>query len=142
MLMKKKYYVVKAKCGHVGISYYIPIEFSIKASSKTEAAKKARELPRVKHHHKDAILSVKEVSYEEFVSVYNTNHNDPYLLCKNIQEQNKVYDEIKYRLLVDNCNEKRNRRSKERKDIIDFKRKKEQLYLKDLLKYAYSSYAC
>ena len=61
-----RYFNVTAKCGHVGRGYYIPITFAVKAESAAEAASVARDLPRVKHHHKDAILSVKEVNRYEF----------------------------------------------------------------------------
>ena len=37
-----KYYIVTAKCGHVGRDYYIPIDFPIRAESRTEAAKVAQ----------------------------------------------------------------------------------------------------
>ena len=60
------YYIVTAKCGHVGKDYYIPIDFPVRAESKTEAAKIVRSFPRVKHHHKDAILGCREASIKEY----------------------------------------------------------------------------
>ena len=33
-MTEDKYYIVKAKCGHVGRDKYIPIDFPIKAKSK------------------------------------------------------------------------------------------------------------
>ncbi len=53
-----RYFIVTAKCGHVGRDNYIPIDFAVKAESASKAASYARDLPRVKHDHKDAILSV------------------------------------------------------------------------------------
>lgn len=53
-------YAVTAKCGHTGFGpgFYIPITFIVSAESAKEAAIKARQIPRVKHHHKDAISEV------------------------------------------------------------------------------------
>ena len=57
----EKYYMVIAKCGHVGRKNYIPVKFAVVAESGKEAAKKVRQFPRVKHDHKDAISIVKDV---------------------------------------------------------------------------------
>ena len=65
-MTEEKYYIVKAKCGHVGRDKYIPIDFPIKAKSKTEAAAIVRKKARVKKDHKDAVLSVVEVDKTTF----------------------------------------------------------------------------
>lgn len=83
-------YEVKCKCGHVGRSNYIVISFPVVAESGKAAASKARLFPRVKHDHKDAILSVREISDEEFDELLQINRKDSYLHCKNIQEQNLI----------------------------------------------------
>ena len=89
---EKKYYAVKCKCGHTGSrKLYIPIEFGVIASSGKEAAFIGRQIPRCKHHHKDCVLDVREVSYEEYKIICNRNNEDPYLHCKSIQEQSQ-YD--------------------------------------------------
>ncbi len=87
-----KYYIVTAKCGHVGRDYYIPIDFPIRAESRTEAAKIARNMPRVKHHHKDAILGCREVLFEEYKVVCEKNKTDAYLLCHSSSEQKLLCD--------------------------------------------------
>ncbi len=74
-----RYFTVTAKCGHVGKGCYIPITFAVKASSAAEAASVTRSLPRVKHHHKDAILSVQEVDQDDYEDRYYINSFDPYL---------------------------------------------------------------
>lgn len=90
--MDKKYYAVKCKCGHTGTRmYYIPITFAVVANDAKEAAKKARNIPRCKHHHKDCVLDVKEISYTDYEELIKNNKNDPYLNCSSIQEQRK-YD--------------------------------------------------
>ncbi len=87
-----KYYIVKAKCGHVGRNKYIVIDFPVAAETGKEAAQKARYFPRVKHDQKDAIINVIEVSYDEYIECLENNNNDMYLKCKNKQEQNRIED--------------------------------------------------
>ena len=94
-----KCYEVVCKCGHVGRQHYIPIAFPVSANSKKEAAVIARNIPRVKHHHKDAILEVNEITYEEYEILVERNKNDEYLQCHNIQEQNQL--NLSERLLED-----------------------------------------
>ena len=138
MLKEKRNYAVIAKCGHVGLGYYIPIEFAVVASSKEEAAALARQLPRVKHHHKDAIQEVREVSMEEYLVIVERNNHDPYLKCKNIQQQKLVFNIIEPRLVVDSHNQTIKHSKQERRDRVDFKMKKNKTILNDLLKYAHS----
>lgn len=94
--MDKKYFIVTAKCGHVGKNNYILIDFAVTAENKKDAARKTRMISRVKHNHKDAIINVIEVSKEKFDSQLESNRNNAYLSCKNIQQQrlkfNDYYD--------------------------------------------------
>lgn len=90
-----KLYKVTAKCGHVGRNFFVIKDFPIKASNGKEAAKIARNIPRVKHHHKDAILNVNEISVEEYERLIVENNNDPYFHCVNVQEQ-RQYEEVIY----------------------------------------------
>lgn len=85
--MEKKYYIVEAKCGHVGRDNYTLKSFATKAESPKEAAAKTRGFGRVKHHWKDAIVSVHEVSEEEYLAQIEVNNNDPYFRAQSIQEQ-------------------------------------------------------
>ena len=59
-----KYYIVTAKCGHVGKNKYILIDFPVVAEDGETAAQIVRLIPRVKHDHKDAIKEVKQVDYD------------------------------------------------------------------------------
>lgn len=95
------YYLVLCKCGHVGRRFYMPIWFPIEANNRREASTIARQIPRVKHDHKDAILWCKETNYEGFLEQSRINDNDPYLLCSSKHEQNKIMDLIKHRLVKD-----------------------------------------
>ncbi len=85
-----KYFAVVCKCGHVGRNNYILIAFPVIANSKKEAARIARSIPRCKHHHKDCIRDVTEVSYENFIKLKHENNRDPYLKCSCIQEQRTI----------------------------------------------------
>ena len=95
----KKYYAVEARCGHVGRYNCIIITFSVECESKKEAAKIVRQFPRVKHHKKDAIVSVREIDYSEYIDIQNTNHNDKYLKCTSIQEQKLLCNELSDRII-------------------------------------------
>lgn len=77
--MNENYYLVEVMCGHVGAFAYIPVVFPILAEDGREAAKKARSIPRVKHHNKYAILNVKKVSYDEYILQQEVNNSDAYL---------------------------------------------------------------
>lgn len=90
--MKKTiYWAVTAKCGHVGgLSKYIPITFYVLAASKKAASDYVIALPRVKHHNKGVILSIENISFDEYVDGIVKNNSDVYLKCSNIQEQ-KLY---------------------------------------------------
>ena len=87
-----KYYEVTAKCGHVGKNNCIFITFACAAESGKEAAAKVRRYKRVKHDHKDAIRNVNEITFEDFMKLKAENDADPYLHCKNPQEQKKIPD--------------------------------------------------
>ena len=88
-------YKVSAKCGHVGKGYFVIKEFPVKANNGKEAAHKVRNFPRVKHHHKDAILDVVEISIDKFYALISKNNEDPYFHCINVQEQ-RMYQETIY----------------------------------------------
>lgn len=82
-----RFYKEEAKCGHVGKNWYFPAAFYITAENGREAAKVARVMPRVKHDHKDAILSVSEIDVDSYVRGKESIMDNPYWFCKNIQEQ-------------------------------------------------------
>lgn len=96
------YYLVTTKCGHVGKSYYIPITFPIIAEDGKEAARIARNKPRVKHDHWDAILSCISVDEETYNKQIEINRDDPYLHVGSRHAQNALIDQIKHRLVRDN----------------------------------------
>ena len=82
-----KAYKVIAKCGHVGQNYYIDKVFAVMAETGKEAAAIVRNRSRVKHHHKDAIRSVEEITFDAFYELKAEIMLDPYFHCHSIQEQ-------------------------------------------------------
>ena len=104
-------FIVTCKCGHVSRGYYMPVDFPVHAKNAREAAAIARYIPRVKHDHKDAILNVRKVDHEDYLQQEELNHNNPYLLCKNRKEQNKI-DGLKDLLCVDNHNKSYKRKTR------------------------------
>lgn len=95
-----KYFEVNAKCGHVGKGKCIWILFAVSADSKKQAAQKAREYKRVKHHNKQVIGYVNEISFSQFMELRTKNDSDPYLHCKNIQQQLKI-ENFEHRVCID-----------------------------------------
>ena len=100
---------VRAKCGHVGKNLYTEKAFAIKAENAKEAAAIARWIPRVKHHHSDAILSVVAIEIDRFNEIIESNNTDPYFTCHSIQEQRQYEIDV----FAENCKESR---IKERED--------------------------
>lgn len=88
-----KYYSVKTKCGHVRKSQFTIQMFYIKAENKKEAAKKARNKPRVKHHRKDAIIEVKEISMTEYFAGLKGMLGNPYFQVHSSSEQRRLCPE-------------------------------------------------
>ena len=99
--MKKTiFWAVTAKCGHVGgIRKYIPITFYVKAGSKKKASEFVISLPRVKHDNKYVILGIENITYDEYVEGQKRNAEDPYLKCKNPQEQRRFAESVSGRIM-------------------------------------------
>ena len=119
----EKYFMVIAKCGHVGRKHYIPVKFAVVAKSGKEAAKKVRQFSRVKHDHKDAILDVRCITLEEFLEIKEINENDPYLKCHSRQEQNLIVN-LAERMVADLHNVKHAFDKQARKDRVAYKLRK------------------
>ena len=96
-----KYFMVTAKCGHVGKNNYFKGTLFLKAENGKEAARIARECPRVKHDQKDAILSVTEINSIIFEAGREMNHKIHYYTCETIQEQRQYMSEIVDNIFVE-----------------------------------------
>ena len=66
-----------------------------------DAAAIARQIPRCKHDHKDAILDCVKTDYEGFLAQVEENAKEPYLLCRSRHEQDQIMPLIKHRLVED-----------------------------------------
>lgn len=121
-----KYFIVTAKCGHVGRLHCIWIDFAVAADSAKEAAKKVRWFKRVKHNHKDAICLVREVAFEEFIKQRAINDDDPYLHCKNIQQQ-RLIENIESRICEDTWNIARSNNIKRKTSRSIYRLKKSEI---------------
>lgn len=135
------YYAVIAKCGHIGKKQYIPIKFAVIADNGKQAAKKVRNFPRVKHNHKNAILSVTKINFDEFIQINKKNDEDLYLKCHSKQEQSLI-ENLEERIEIDYYNIKEELFSKEeRQERVKFKLKKYKILQnerkKEMLYYAY-----
>ena len=138
--MKLKFFRVTCKCGHVGRQFFVRIDFPVNADSGKEAAVIARQLPRVKHDHKDAILDVRCITLEEFLEIKEINDNDPYLKCHSRQEQNLIAN-LTERMVADLHNVKQVFDKQARKDRVAYKLRKfkilEESSKKEDYSYAY-----
>ena len=132
----EKYFMVIAKCGHVGRKNYIPVKFAVVAESGKEAAKKVRQFPRVKHDHKDAILDVGCITIDEFLEIKDNNDNDPYLNCHSRFEQNLIVN-LSDRMVADSHNVKQVYDKQERKDRVAYKLRKFKILEKSIKKEDY-----
>lgn len=92
--MEKKCFAVTAKCGHVGRQFYYKGTFYIRAFTKREAAVIARNTPRVKHDHKDAILRVEEITINDYKAGQESFQSEAYFQCDRRRQQGLFWDEI------------------------------------------------
>lgn len=88
------YYKVEVKCGHVGRNNYILELLFIKAMSRADAAKIAKNTPRVKHHHKDVVRSVIQIEFEEYIIGLKSMDEDMYFKINNSTDQ-RLYNCVK-----------------------------------------------
>lgn len=97
-MKRTNFYVVTVRCGHVGKNNYIPVSFPVYATSGKEAAKIGRNMPRAKHDAKNCVISVENITEDQFFEFQQINNFDPYLKCKNHQEQQLYLDNIYFRI--------------------------------------------
>lgn len=136
----EKYFSVRTKCGHVGRLNCVWIDFAIYAESAKEAVEIARQKGRAKHHHKNTIKEVVEISMEDFYKLKARNDSDPYLHAKNHREQLQIesFDE---RIELDEYNIARFSKKTTKKESLEFRVKranaKEKSHKRALKEYFY-----
>ncbi len=89
------FYIVRAKCGHVGKKKYIEVDFPIIAKTGREAAQKVLRRSKVKKQLKNAISSVCLVTKDLFDSFVEKFNNDKYIHAHSKQEWDISKYEIK-----------------------------------------------
>lgn len=119
----KKYFSVETKCGHVGKLNCVWIKFAISAESAKEAAEIARQIARVKHHHKNAIKEVIEITVDEFLKLKAINDADPYLHAKNHREQLQI-EGFEERIELDEYNIAKKHQKSSKKESLEFRVKR------------------
>lgn len=122
------YFLVSAMCGHVGKNKYIIKTIATIAKNSKQAAKQVREMPRVKHDRKDAILEVRKATLEEYILIEKENQKDPYFKVKNIQEQRRYCIGLDEQVKFYEIEKEVKKRTKER---INYVLKKQKEILKD-----------
>ena len=120
-----EHYAVTAQFGHVGRGKYIPKTIPVYAENGREAAEKVRWMPRVKHHRKDAILSVKKITREEYLDLKEKNKKDPYFKVDSKQEQRKLCVNIDQAIVP--CQKTSKSKKLDRGDIVKYKMKKNKI---------------
>lgn len=118
-----KYFEVIAKCGHVGRTRCVLINFAVKAESKAEAAAKVKEYRRVKRDHKDCIREVIEITFSRFMELRAVNDADPYLHCKSKWQQKQIAG-FHERIEDDEYNVLRNKKKTDRQASRKYRYKK------------------
>ena len=119
------YYAVKTMAGHVGKGKYIEITFPVYAEDGREAAKRARWIPRVKHHNKHCILEVRKITLEEYNELIEENKKNPYLSCSSNQELRRLIPNIEEEVKSTKSNKKHSK--KRNRENFEFKLKKREL---------------
>lgn len=90
----ENYFKVVAKCGHVGRNYYYEGAFFVRAKSASNASVLVKKMPRVKHDHKDAIISVEIVDLQQYNEGVQAQLRNPYFNCISAQQQSLYWDQI------------------------------------------------
>lgn len=130
------YYLVKAKCGHVGSNKYIEKIFAICSDTKSNAAKVVMNLPRVKKHLKDAITSVEEVDYVEYSNQIEINKGDTYLNARTKKDILEILDSDLIQSFSNKKYYKSSLEFKNREEKIKYKIKK--TFQKEVSMYEYA----
>ena len=104
------FFEVVCRCGHVGNGKYVLKSFPVFARDAKDAARRARNIPRVKHHNKHVIEKVIEIDEYRYREIEFLNDMDPYFHCRNKKQQKAVCD---LQVMVDDSlvNVERNRTS-------------------------------
>ena len=119
-----KYYLVKAKCGHVGNGKYLEVDFPIRAETMSDAAQMCLQRPKVKRHLKNAISSVCEVPYDCYQEMMNAFLTNSYVRAHTKKEVLPWLDQVQP---LDYCKKEKKSSFADRAERIHFLMKKNKL---------------
>ena len=88
-----RFYLVTAKCGHVGRGMYIDVDFPVCAENGSDAAQQILKRSKVKKQLKNAITAVIEISEIEYNNYKEENIYSNYLKSHYKREYN-LYDYV------------------------------------------------
>ena len=126
-----RYYLVTAKCGHVGKGKYHEVEFPIAAESKSEAAQLCLKKAKVKKQLKNDISCVKEITYEDYLIKKEELKNDVYVRAHTKRE---ISDYIQSAETLIICRQHRKTSFETRKERVEFVMRKQRI----MEEYAYA----
>ena len=129
------YYLLVVKFGHVKKNYSLYKEIPIAAENGKEAAKRAINMARVKHHKKDVIKSIKKINKNEYLEELKKHRVDKYFQVTSVQEQRSLCPEVYEQAVRDELTEKFKKNVNQRRRLIDEETIKEitkyKSYLRD-----------
>lgn len=130
-----KYYLVKAKLGHVGRGKYLEVDFPVYAEAKKIAAQYILQKGKVKRHLKNAITSVEELNYSEYILALQEFENNEFIHTHYSNEIDMSNYNIQF--LEKQKKYKIETEFSSRKERVLFHQRKEKLILEGLI-YDYS----
>lgn len=114
-----KFWKVEAKCGHTGKTKFLVKSFYVKAETGKDAAYKVRWMPRVKHHHKDAIKSVTEITKDEYLMGLKSHEADMYFHVCNKQEQQLKCIDLDYETFYEEAPKTYKKKTHAKKRLVE-----------------------
>ncbi|MGD9909443.1 MAG: hypothetical protein AB7U79_02420 [Candidatus Izemoplasmatales bacterium] len=134
------YFLVKCKFGHVGRNKYLPLLIPVIAENAKEASSQAKKIGGVKKDHKDWCLEYpKQVEFNEYQKAYIDFRNDIYFEKKSRSRielfTGRLVDEPNYSNINGIKTNKPIIYHKRNRDVIEYKKKREQEYLSTISPY-------
>jgi len=117
------YYLVIAKCGHVGKGRYVEVEFPVYAEDKKSAAQMVWKRGKVKKQLKNAITTVYEISYNEYI-VKSNEFDDNTFVRAHTKKEILDYIESAEQLISLKKHYKKSFNSREERIMFLFKKNK------------------
>ncbi len=121
---QNNYYLVTAKCGHVGNRKYVDICFPIVAKSAHDAAQVVLNRPKVKKQLKNAITNVVKIDYDTYLEERTLFTRNDYIKAHYKKQIISYIDEA---LIMEDVTLERKTSFDSREERISFLLKKNQI---------------